>query len=500
MTGRRGDDLLLLTLGRDGLRYLAGLAGNAFAELFKASLRHPEVVYIPAPDPQTVLAVADGLARATGGPVVANLRHAPPFDPGPWVALGLPAVLLTGRDVRLPAKARLEPADPAGLVEGVRVAARTAILPPAGPVQVAFGPEMLTAQGPVDIPYLRRQYLPLTQPPDPDAVREAADLLLAADRPVLLAGPELVRYEAVEDAVALAELLGLPAFLDPAPGPYFGFPTSHRACLGYPGPEKSPWAEADLVVVAGRLRPTPPPDPLLASLPPGAQILAISPWGPEWVTAHGRGLELIADPRSGLRALRERAQAWLTTVEARRAEGRRLTLSPSAPAAEDPVVGAALDYLGAEGILLVEDPAVGAAAIRRPDPATIWPGPPGVKGWGVAAAAGAWLGLPTCRHVALVDDAGLIGGLGGLWVAARLRLPVRVVVRNRRAYGGLSALRRQVPDLAEAELGGLAEPVPDLKALVEAFGVGFRRVPAADLGAALKETLGSDGPAVIEAT
>ncbi len=502
MTGRRGDDLLLLTLGRDGLRYLTGLAGEAFAELLEASLLHPEVVYVPAPDAQTALALADGLARATGGPVVINLRHAPPFSPDPWAALGLPAVILTGRDLRLPAKARLEPADPAALVEGIRVAARTAILPPTGPVQVAFGAELLTAPGPAEVPYLRRQFLPLNQPPDPDAVREAADLLLAAERPVLVAGPELVRYGAVEEAVALAELLGLPVFLDPAPGPYFGFPTGHRACFGYPAPEKAAWAGADLVIVAGRLRPSPAPDPLLESLPPGAQVLAVSPWGPAWVAAHGRGLELVADPGSGLRALRARVEGWLTTVEARRAEERARRLrAPEVPTDQDPVVGAAVDYLGDDGILLAGDPAVAPAGIRRPDPATIWPAPPGIRGWGAAAAVGAWLGLPTRRHVALIDDADLIGGLGGLWVAARFRLPVRIVVRNRRAYGGVTAVlgRRQIQGLDEAELARLDEPVPDLKALVGAFGVEFRWAPAADLGAALKEAMGADGPVVIEA-
>ena len=59
--------------------------------------------------------------------------------------------------------------------------------------------------------------------------------------------------------------------------------------------------------------------------------------------------------------------------------------------------------------------------------------------------------------------------------------------------------RRGIRGLDEAELARLDEPVPDLKALTGAFGVEFRQVPAADLGTALKEALGSDGPVVIEA-
>ena len=503
MSGRRGDDLLLLTLGRDGLRYLTGLAGEAFAELFEACLCHPEVVYLPAPDPFTVLSVADGLGRATGGPVVVNLRHAP--APGlnsqlplaPW----LPAVVLTDRTGPvLAVKARLEPAGPADLVEAVRVAARTVILPPTGPVQVAFGAEILAAEGPAEIPYLRRQYLPRTQPPDPEAVREAADLLLAAERPVLVAGPELVRYGAVDEAAALAERLALPVFLDPAAGPWPGFPTAHPACFGHPFPDDPAWSETDLVVVVGRLRPAQPTDPLLGLMPAGARILAVSPWGPEWVTAHGRGLELVADPKSGLRALREQVERWLTSVEARSAAERRRALTPPTAGPTDPVVEALLDYLGADGVLLVDDPAVGPDRIGRSDPATLWPAPPDCRGWGVGAAVGAWLGLPTRRQVVLRDDAGLVGGLGGLWTAARFRLPVRVVVRNRRAYAGVGAAlrRRGVKGLAEAELASLDEPVPNLKGLAEAFGAGYIRTAAAELRSALEEALGLDGPVVVE--
>ncbi len=500
MTGRRGDDLLLLTLGRDGLRYLIGLAGETFAELFEASLRHPEVVYIPAPDPATVLAVADGLGRATGGPVVVNVRQAPPVGLTHLPNPGSPAVVLTDRTASLPAKARLEPTTPADLVEAVRIAARTAVLPPAGPVQVAFEPGVLAAEGPAEVPYLRRQYLPLTQPPDPDAVREAADLLLAAERPVLVAGPELVRYGAVDAAAALAERLALPVFLDPAPGPYPGFPTAHPACFGYPAPDNPAWAEADLVVVVGRLRPAGPADPLLEVVPPGAKILAVSPWGPGWVTAHGRGLELLADPKSGLEALREQVDRWLTSVEAREAEERRKLRPAPAAGPADPVVEALLDYLGDEGILLVDDPAVDAGCIRRPAPATVWPAPPGSRGWAVGAAVGAWLGLPTRRQAALVDDAGLVGGLGGLWTAVRFGLPIRVAVRNRRAYAGIAAAlgRRGVRELDAAELARLDGPVPDLKGLTEAFGARFVRAAAANLRAVLEDLGGFDGPAVVE--
>ncbi len=506
MTGRRGDDLLLLTLGRDGLRYVAGLAGEAFAELFEASLRHPEVVYLPTPDPFTVLSVADGLGRATGGPVVVNLRHAPTADPNgrctwvPW----LPAVVLTDPTAPPvgPAKARLEPAGPADLVEAVRIAARAAILPPTGPVQVAFGPEALAAEGPAEVPHLRRQYLPLPQPPDPDAVREATDLLLAADRPVLAVGPELVRYGAVAEAAALAERLALPVFLDPAPGPYPGFPTAHPACFGYPVPGAPAWAGADLVVVVGRLRPAQPTDPLLSLIPAGARILAVSPWGPEWVTAHGRGLELVADPGSGLRALREQVSRWLTSVEVRRADERRRLLTRPAASPPDPIVGAVLDYLGTEGVLLVDDPAVEPVSIRRPNPATLWPAPPGSRGWGIGAAVGAWLGLPTRRQAVLVDGAGLVGGLGGLWTAVRFQLPIRAVVQNRQAYTGIEAAlrRRGMQGLDEVELTRLDEPVPDLRGLVEAFGARFSRVAAADLRSTLEEALGFDGPVVVEVT
>ena len=48
----------------------------------------------------------------------------------------------------------------------------------------------------------------MTGLPDPAAVDRAAELLLAANQPVIVAGGEVSRAGAVDDLVALAELLG----------------------------------------------------------------------------------------------------------------------------------------------------------------------------------------------------------------------------------------------------------------------------------------------------
>ncbi|MGH9093047.1 MAG: thiamine pyrophosphate-binding protein, partial [Acidimicrobiales bacterium] len=75
-------------------------------------------------------------------------------------------------------------------------------------------------------------YRPMTEG-DPAAVRRAAELLLAAERPVLYVGGGVLKARAAEAVRALAERTGMPVVTTlMARG---AFPDSHPLCLGMPG-------------------------------------------------------------------------------------------------------------------------------------------------------------------------------------------------------------------------------------------------------------------------
>jgi thiamine pyrophosphate-dependent acetolactate synthase large subunit-like protein len=89
---------------------------------------------------------------------------------------------------------------------------------------------------------------------DAQAVRRAADLLLHAERPLLLAGGGIVDAEATDEAVALAEQLDMA--MVPSYGHNDAVPNSHRLYVGPPGGRGSGEAaeamhRADVILALG---------------------------------------------------------------------------------------------------------------------------------------------------------------------------------------------------------------------------------------------------------
>jgi acetolactate synthase-1/2/3 large subunit len=96
-------------------------------------------------------------------------------------------------------------------------------------------------------------YHPMTEG-DPAAIREAAELLLAAERPVLYAGGGILKARAADALRELAERTGIPVVTTlMARG---SFPDSHPLCLGMPGMHGNYTAvtamqRADLLIALG---------------------------------------------------------------------------------------------------------------------------------------------------------------------------------------------------------------------------------------------------------
>jgi thiamine pyrophosphate-dependent acetolactate synthase large subunit-like protein len=66
--------------------------------------------------------------------------------------------------------------------------------------------------------------------PSLDGIAQAASLLLGASRPMMLVGDRLAEDDALEPAVELAELMGLPVYQ--SRGAEVAFPTTHEQFLG----------------------------------------------------------------------------------------------------------------------------------------------------------------------------------------------------------------------------------------------------------------------------
>ena len=115
---------------------------------------------------------------------------------------------------------------PQTVARGYRVAASQ----PAGPVYIALdaGLQEQLLDEPVAMPDFDRLKVPATVGPDPAALRQLAEQLVAAERPIVIPGYAGRDPQSFHDLVALAELLG--AGVDDT-GVRLNFPNRHPLCV-----------------------------------------------------------------------------------------------------------------------------------------------------------------------------------------------------------------------------------------------------------------------------
>jgi acetolactate synthase-1/2/3 large subunit len=327
---------------------------------------------------------------------------------------------------------------------------------PNGPVYLTVGREMLMSEMPSGTARrdVRRLGVPAPMAPDPAALAEAAAILAACRRPVLLTTRLGRNPRAMAELVELAETVGA-AVIDRRER--VNFPSTHPAYLGAPEDAAPALESADAVVVVDSMVPWVP----LQSIPsPNATIITIDADPvkasiPGW--SFPSDITLQADPALALRALNdslqhiERAgptQPWWQPPRSRSAH-RDTETEPGAPLAPAVAVQALDEVLAADDIVIEEattNAEVLRGGLRRTVPGTLFhPGGSGL-GWGLGAATGAKLAAPDRRVVAVVGDGSFVFGspTAALWAAKAVGAPFLAVVLSN---GGYAASRRPVFEL-----------------------------------------------------
>ncbi|MBD0271755.1 MAG: benzoylformate decarboxylase, partial [Acetobacteraceae bacterium] len=222
----------------------------------------------------SVVAMADGYARASGRAAFCNLHSAA----GVGHALGnvftahrnnAPLVITAGQQARelLPhqpflgatdaaqfpkpyVKWSVEPARAEDVPAAIAQAWRVAMQRPRGPAFVSIPADDWARAA---APAIARA-APSDPAPDPAALQGLAAALAAARRPVLVVGPEADEEGAGPAVVALAERLNAPAWASPFAS-RLCFPEDHRLFAGHlaaaPGEVAEALAGHDLVLVLG---------------------------------------------------------------------------------------------------------------------------------------------------------------------------------------------------------------------------------------------------------
>jgi benzoylformate decarboxylase len=358
---------------------------------------------------------------------------------------------------------------------------------------------------------------------DPQALREAAKLLAAAKRPLIVAGSGVARAGATLELTELAERLAAPVVMEPRYS-FLSFPTTHP--YSFQIAERQPdfnlpfWGEPDLIFAVGcrlirEYRYIAEP-----VIKPETRCVHIEedPW--EIGKVFPVDVGIVADAKSALSALLEIFPGAEGAGRAERIECLKRGKAKSAAELEtrvrsdwnaEPINAArlvrAMDQLFDEDTLIVNESPTSKDILMANFSFTSRRGyfsnsSAGHLGWGLGAAIGAKLAAPKRRVVACLGDGSCMFGIQGLWTLAKYRIPLLVVVFNNRAY---MAVKNQFRGPEErirvaAELGAeLVAPEINFAKLAETFGIFGQRVEDPDqIEPALKRALDQSGPALVD--
>lgn len=482
--------------------------------------------YILGLQEATVVGLADGYAQATGRPALVNLHTAP----GVGNAMGAifnaqanksPLVItagqqyrslmtlqanLTNRDAtRMPhplVKWSYEPPRAQDVPHAIARAVHISSLPPRGPSFVSIPMDDWDVE--VDEGAVAHQTARTVSGaglPGPDALATLARRLEEAERPALVAGPEIDAAGGWDAAIRLAERQRLAVYATPAPGGgRLGFPEDHPLFQGILPPAVLPVGETlaphDFVLAVGTsVFPYYPnvPGPLLAD---GTSLVAVTS-DPDEAARAPMGDAILADPALTLAAL---ADAVGESI--RQAPPVRPAPEPAPdadPMSPSTAVRALAEVFPRDGVIVLESPSATLALrnqLRLSQPGSYYFSSGGGLGFGMPAAIGVQLAQPNRPVVCVIGEGSAQYAIQSLWTAAAYDVPVTFLVLRNDEYAILKWFG-MLEDIVGAP--GLDLPALDCAAVAAGYGVSSRVVSTVEqLGDALSRALSSSAPELVE--
>ncbi|MDB5519866.1 MAG: benzoylformate decarboxylase [Tardiphaga sp.] len=540
-----GRSAFLALLKDEGITHLFGNPGTTELPIMHALKEHPELTYVMAMQESLVVAIADGFSRASGRLVACNVHVAPglgnamgslynaQFTGTPMILTagqqeqghGLMEPLLYGPLVRMAeplVKWAVEVTRLEDLPRIVRRAAKIATTPPTGPVFISLPGDILNAE--VGIELGRSTRVDTRVKPSDEALQALARRILKAERPVIVAGDEIVKSDALQEAALLAVTLGCPAYQQSAPyGAHFlsESPCFMGALSRSQKQVRDILAPYDLMIVLGA-------DPLRMSVhseidpkPEGMSILQVGLV--EWDLAKNYAAEIAlkADVKETLRslipalksaggaALEARASNGVAELSARNWTARRARLVDEISRKSDhmPIDP---DWLALQVVRAMPDHAIlvdeGLTSSRqmtalRPyrDRYDYHALASGGIGWGLPASVGVSLANPERPVVCYSGDGSAMYSIQALWTAAHHKLPLTVVIVNNGGYRIIK--QRLLAFHGDDHFVGMdfADPPVDFVGLAKSLGLEAIRVTQAkDITATLASAFGRPGAKLIE--
>ncbi len=511
---------LLRTLGLTTIFGNPGSTEEPFLKNFPSDFQ-----YILGLQEASVVGMADGFAQATNKPVVVSLHTGAGTGNGMCAIMGAfqnktPLIIIAGQQHRsmvlcepfltnrdattLPkpwVKWAYEPVRAQDVPAAIMRAYAVALQPPAGPVYLSI-PLDDWDQAALGTPTVRT--VSTRYAADPTRLKEFADKIARAKRPVLVYGPEIDRAGGWDAGLKFAEQLRAPVFLSPI-AERISFPMNHPQFQGMLPMAIGPLSERlkghDLVIVLGASVFRYYPFVAGPYLPEGVELLQVTS-DPNDAGAAAVGDSLLADAKLAL-------EAFIELVPPTKARTLPAPLKVVTPA---PQVGGPLTAAEAFAALAEVRPADAILVQESPSNAldllALWPTvtpesyysyASGGLGWNAPAAVGIALaqkkngsGRPV---IAVIGDGSMQYSIQNLYTAAQHRLKIIYIVPCNGEYEVLKqfAVLEDTPDVPGLDLPGF-----DFVALAKGYGcIGVEAKTPEEIKTAFAAALKADGPTVI---
>ena len=540
-----GREAFLALLESEGVTHLFGNPGTTELPIMAALPDRPAMTYVMALQEALVVAMADGFSRASGALSACNVHVAPGLGNAMgslfnanW--MGSPIIVTAGQQEQ--GHGLTEPMLYAPLVpiaqplvkwavevnrlqdlpRIVRRAAKVAMTPPTGPVFISLPGDVLNEQDALELGHPTR--VDTAGRPSDAALDRLADRLLAARRPVLLAGHEIATSDALEEAAAVAEALGAPVYQQTVcDGAHFL--SEHPAFMGGLSREQRDVRETlspyDLMFCMGsdvlRMSVFSEIDPL----PDGMALVQIGLRDWEMGKNYPAEIALRADVKETLAALAgaierkrdadgaARAAEALAALEtanwtAQRAalRSRTLTRADTVPIPPELAMLRIVDALPEDAVIVEEGILSGRSLPAlypfRDSRALFGLGSGGI-GFAMAGAVGVQMALRDRPVVAVVGDGSAMYSIQALWTAANAKLPITYVIANNGGYRIIKERLKAFHGVEQYTGMEFKDPQIDFTGLARSMGVAAQRIADPDeIGPAIAESTRRDGPTLLD--
>jgi benzoylformate decarboxylase len=540
-----GRSAFLALLKDEGITHLFGNPGTTELPIMHALKDHPDLTYVMAMQESLVVAIADGYSRASGRLVACNVHVAPglgnamgslynaKFTGTPMILTagqqeqghGLMEPVLYGPLVQMAeplVKWAVEVTRLEDLPRIVRRAAKIATTPPTGPVFISLPGDILNSEAGIDLG--RSTRVDTRVKPSDEALQALTQRILKAQRPVIIAGDEIVKSDALKEAAALAATLGAPAYQCSTPyGAHFlsESPCFMGALSRLQKQVREVLSPYDLMIVLGA-------DPLRMSvysevdpMPDGLAMVQIGLVDWDLAKNYGAEIALKADVKETLRALvpalkaaggaalENRARQGTADLAAKNWTAKRKAIveqiakaCSKSPIDPDFLTLRMVEAMPDNAILVDEGLTSGRQLLAlRPhrDRYGYHALASGGIGWGLPASVGVSLANPQRPVVCFSGDGSAMYSIQALWTAAHHKLPLNVVIANNGGYRIIK--QRLLAFHGDDHYVGMdfVDPPVDFAGIATALGLEAIRISdASELKPKLSSAFGRPGPKLIE--